>query len=130
MNSFGFAVSTDKSVDAAAEAVSAALAARGFGVLWQMDVNAKLREKGLGLQGQFRILEVCSPPRAKEALETNPVVSYFLPCKVVAYEREGHTELGVPRPSALIGLLGDDRLQGLAGEVERVLIEAVQEAAG
>lgn len=130
MNAFGFAVTTDKSVDAAAEAVSAALAARGFGVLWRLDVNEKLREKGLNLQGQFRILEVCSPPRAKEALEGNPLVGYFLPCKVVTYERDGHTEIGMPKPTALIGLLGDDRLHGLAEDVERAMVEAVKQAAG
>lgn len=125
-----YTVATHKPVDQAAQDVEAALATRKFSVLWALDVNDKLREKGLDLRGRFRILEVCSAPRAKEALEGNPLVTYFLPCKVVVYERDGHTEIGLPRPTALMAMLGDDRLQPLAEEVERVLVEAVQEAAG
>ncbi len=124
-----YTVSTGKSVDQAARDVEAALAKRRFSVLWALDVNDKLREKGLDLHGRFRILEVCSAPRAKEALESNPLVSYFLPCKVVVYERDGRTEIGVPLPSALIGLLGDHALQPLAEEVEKTLVTAAEEAA-
>lgn len=123
-----YAVPTDKSVDQAVKAVEAALAKRSFSVLWALDMNAKLGEKGLALRGQFRVLEVCSAPRAKEALESNPLVSYFLPCKVVVYERDGRTEIGVPLPSSLIGLLGDSTLQPLALEVEAALVAAADEA--
>ena len=83
MNEMIYAVPTGKSVDQAARDVESALAQRKFSVLWSLDVNDKLREKGLDLQRRFRILEVCSAPRAKEALETNPLVTFFLPCKVV-----------------------------------------------
>ncbi len=121
---------TTKGVDEAARAVEQALAQRKFSVLWALDVNDKLREKGLYLQGRFRILEVCSAPRAKEALETNPSVVHFLPCKVTVYERDGHTEIGLPLPTGLIGLVGDERLRALATEVEATLVEAVREAAG
>lgn len=130
MNEMIYAVPTGKSVDQAARDVESALAQRKFSVLWSLDVNDKLREKGLDLQRRFRILEVCSAPRAKEALETNPLVTFFLPCKVVVYERDGHTEIGLPRPTGLIGLVGDERLQPLAHEVERTLVEAVEQAAG
>ena len=124
-----YSVATDKAVDQAAADVEAALAKRKFSVLWGLDVNDKLREKGLDLHGRFRILEVCSAPRAKQALEANPEVAYFLPCKVVVYERDGHTEIGLPRPTMLMSMLGDDHLKPLAEEVERTLIEAAEEAA-
>ncbi len=130
MSEIRFSLHTPKGVDEAAQAVDSALAARKFSVLWALDVNDKLQEKGLPLHGQFRILEVCSAPRAKQALETNPFVSYFLPCKVVVHDADGGTEIGFPRPTALIGLVGDSRLADLAREVEQVLLEAVREAAG
>ncbi len=125
-----YTLTSGKSVEQAAQDVTAALAARKFSVLWDLNLNDKLKDKGLELRGSFRVLEVCSAPRAKQALEQNPLVSYFLPCKVVVYERDGHTEIGLPRPTALIGLVGDPRLQGLAEEVEAVLIAAASEAAG
>jgi uncharacterized protein (DUF302 family) len=130
MAEWRFAVTTRKSVDEAARAVEAALAQRRFSVLWGLDVNEKLREKGLDVDGSYRILEVCSAPRAKQALETNPDVSCFLPCKVVVSEVGGRTEIALPLPSALIGMLGDARLRPLAEEVETVMVEAVREAAG
>jgi uncharacterized protein (DUF302 family) len=125
-----YTVPTTRSLDEAAEAVAAALASRRFSVLWTLDVNEKLQEKGLTLRGRARILEVCSAPRAKEAIESNPRVAYFLPCKIVVQEREGRIEIGLPRPTVLIGLLGDDGLRGLAEDVEGVLVAAAREAAG
>ncbi len=124
-------VPTEKSVQDAVKAVDAALAKRKFSVLWALDVNEKLQEKGLDLAREFRILEVCSAPRAKQALESDPEVGYFLPCKVMVYRGDGGTRIGLPRPTALMGMLGDDpKLAALAQEVEGVLVEALREAAG
>lgn len=120
---------TSRSLEDASRAVEAALAARRFSVLWAFDVHEKLREKGLEAHGRCRILEVCSAPRAKEALDANPRAAYFLPCKVVVQEREGRTEIGLARPTALIGMLGDPALRPLAEDVERTLVAAAQEAA-
>ncbi len=118
-------------VEEAARAVDTALAKRKFSVLWALDINEKLREKGLKLEREFRILEVCSAPRAKEALESEPEVGYFLPCKVMVYGDGDGTRIGLPRPTALMGMLGGDpKLHALAEEVEGVLVEALREAAG
>lgn len=64
---------------AALARIKGELAKRGFGVLWELDVPAKLAEKGVQYNGEFRILEVCNPHDAKRALETDPAVGYFLP---------------------------------------------------
>ena len=124
-----FVIETDKSVDEAVQAVEDALAKRRFAVLWALNVNEKLGEKGQHLESPYRILEVCNAPRAKEALEANPAVGYFLPCKMVVYQADGRTEIGLPRPTALIGMVGDAALRGLAEDVEQVLVDAAREAA-
>jgi len=125
---FAKVVGTNKSVDEAVAAIETALVARKFGVLWQLDVNKTLEGKGLSLAHEVRILEVCSAPRAKEAIETNPDVAAFLPCKIVVKKVGGETTIAMPRPEALINLLGDERLAGLAREVEATLLEAIAEA--
>lgn len=104
-----------------AHAVEAALTERKFSVLWHLNVNETLQKKGLELGPEVRILEVCSAPRAKHAIETNPDVAFFLPCKVVIQRDGGVTRVGYASPDALIGLLGDDRLADLAADVETVL---------
>jgi uncharacterized protein (DUF302 family) len=125
-----YAVRTPRNVEDAVRAVQQALARRGFGVLWTLDVNRQLEEKGLALRDQVRILEVCSAPRALQALETNPAVALLLPCKVVVSARDGETEIALPRPMALLALVGDPRLEPLAAEVDALLRAAVEEAAG
>lgn len=125
---FEWSVLSSKSVPDAAAAVEAALAERKFTVLWGLDVNATLEKKGLELDRTVRILEVCSAPRAKHAIETNPDVAYFLPCKIVVRSEAEGSRIGMARPTLMMAVLGDERLKELADEVEAVLAEAIQAA--
>ncbi len=131
MSELMYQVSTQKSVDEAVDAVGQLLKKYQFGVLWDLDINEKLTEKGLDPEPAFRILEVCSAPRAKKALSTNQIAGYFLPCKVLVYQdrQSGKTHIGYAKPDELIELLGDDRLNELAVEVNQLLKQAVDEAA-
>ncbi len=73
--------------------------------------------------------EVCNPHEAKQVLTANPMVGYFLPCKVVVYEDQGKTFIGLPRPTTLMGVIGDSNLMETAQRVEVALQQAVDEAA-
>lgn len=129
MVDIAYSVTTPKDLDTAIADLEKALADRKFAVLWHLDMNEKLREKGLDLEPEVRVLEVCSAPRARQALETNLDIAYLLPCKVVVSRQGGETRIGLARPVKLLGTLGDTRLDPLAREVEEVLTEAVNEAA-
>lgn len=119
---------TTKSPAEAVAAVEAALQERKFSVLWHLNVNQKLAEKGLELGPEVHILEVCSAPRAKQAIETNPDVAFFLPCKIVVHSAGGQTRIGLTKPSILMNLLNDARFNDLAEEVESIMLEAVKVA--
>lgn len=125
------AVTTRESVDEAIQSVTERLQAHQFGVLWHLDINEKLVEKGLEPGLPFHVLEVCSAPRAKQALTTNQQVGYFLPCKIVVYtdDQTHGTVIGLQRPRLMTELLGDPALEPLANEVELLLTTAIQEAA-
>ena len=125
---FAYEVKTERGVEEAVVAVQAALAERGFSVLWELNVNQTLQSKGLALEHEVRILEVCSAPRAERALGNNPAAAYFLPCKVVVKRVEGQTTIGLTRPGALMGLMGDESMCALAREVEAELVAAVDAA--
>ncbi|MCL6517089.1 MAG: DUF302 domain-containing protein [Alicyclobacillus sp.] len=126
---FHYSATTEKGLDEAVEALEAALKDRKFGVLWQMDIPSKLKEKGVDFDKPYRVLEVCNPQEAKQVLTQNPMVGYFLPCKLVVYEHEGKTVIGLPKPTALMGVIGDEGLMDTARRVEATLKEAVDEAA-
>lgn len=107
--------------------VKQALSEIKFGVLWEMDIPSKLKEKGVDYEGQYRVLEVCNPQEAKKALETNIKVGYFLPCKIVIYVENGSTKIGMVRPTALVQMLSSE-LSEFAEGVEKLLISAINKA--
>lgn len=121
-------VVTVKSFDQAVADLKASLAAVSFGVLWELNLRDKLHEKGLEFADNIQILEVCNPKQAKRALETQIEVGAFLPCKIVVFEKDGKVHLGLPRPSALIGLIDNAGLTDVATEVEAALQSAIDNA--
>lgn len=132
---FKYSVSTTKSPEEAIAALEASLKEQKFGVLWNLDVKKQLNSKGLETDVEFHILEVCNSPKAKEVLETNIQVGYFLPCKIVVYKAKGETTdeavqtiIGMIRPTAIMKFLGDSRLAEFAKEVEDILITAINSA--
>lgn len=121
---FSYERETKLELTAALARIKGELARRGFGVLWELDVPAKLAEKGVQYDGDFRILEICNPHDAKRALETDPTVGYFLPCKIVLYRRGERTVVGMPKPTFLMNALGGG-LADLAARVETELKGAI-----
>jgi uncharacterized protein (DUF302 family) len=76
----------------------------------------------------FRVLEVCNPFDAQRVLQENQLVGYFLPCKIVVYESDSGTKIGMPKPSALVELTKDERVKGYAMEIEERLIGCINQS--
>lgn len=104
------------------------MAEEKFGVLWRFSIQDKLNEKGIEFDQKYEILEVCNPVEAKKVLRENDLAGYFLPCKTAVYELEGGTKIGLPRPTALIGMVENESfesLRGIAQDVEKRLIACI-----
>lgn len=126
---FHYTITTDKSIEEAIHSLEEALKEHQFGIQWQMDIPSKLQAKGVEFNQPYRILEICNPHLAKQVLEKNELIGYFLPCKIVVYEsKSGQTKIGLPKPSELIGLVNDAELKTAAEEVEQKLKLAVDKA--
>jgi len=123
-----YKVQTEKGFESVIADLKKSLGDHHFGVLWELDFKEKLKEKGLVFDRNFKILEVCNPNQAKKVLEENIEVGFFLPCKMVVYEEGGSVFVGMPKPTALIGMIHDDKLAGIALEVENALKAAIEEA--
>jgi uncharacterized protein (DUF302 family) len=102
-------------------AVEAAFKAEGFGVLTEIDVQATLREKLGAAHEGHRILGICNPHLAKQALDIDRDVALLLPCTVTLRElADGGTEVRVLDPKAAFTLAAPDtraRLEPLADDV-------------
>lgn len=123
-----YEVKTGKNFITAVEDLKESLTKNKFGVLWELNFKDKLEEKGLDFHQNFMVLEVCNPKQAKEVLELHIEVGYFLPCKMVVYEKENSVFMGMVRPTSMIGLLGKTELLNIAYQVETVLKKALDEA--
>ena len=126
MSTSGYTLSTttDLGFAEAVARVRDELAAEGFGVLCEIDVQATLKEK-LGVDGEpYLILGACNPPLAHRALEAEPDLGVLLPCNVVVYERAGRTRIAAVDPERMLSIVGNDALSPVAAEV-RGRLEAV-----
>ena len=123
-----YEVKTDKNFEIAIEDLKRSLNNYNFGVLWELNFKDKLKEKGLDFDKNFKVLEVCNPQQAKEVLEQNLKVGYFLPCKMVVYEDNSSVFIGMAKPTGVIGMMDNTELSNIAAEVEKELKSAIDEA--
>jgi uncharacterized protein (DUF302 family) len=105
------------------------LAREGFGVLTEIDLRAKLREK-LGVEVPANlILGACHPPSAYRALLATPEVGVLLPCNVAVAEEERGTVVRAMNPETALGLLGGGEIATVAREVGAALRRVVERVA-
>jgi uncharacterized protein (DUF302 family) len=86
-----------------------ALQAEGFGILSEIDIAEKLKEK-LGVDyKRYVILGACNPPLAYKALQVEPEVGLLLPCNVIVYDAdEGGTVVSAIDPKSMLGIVGEN----------------------
>ncbi|PGY07617.1 DUF302 domain-containing protein [Bacillus sp. AFS031507] len=119
---FHYTVESRNSVEEAISSLEQNLKEENFGVLWQLDLPAKLQEKGVeSYKNPYRILEVCNPVEAAKVIETNELVGYFLPCKITVYQSNGITKIGLPKPTMMVGMIDDPKLKEMAENIENTL---------
>lgn len=122
---FKYEVEVKKSFNEAVESLKNNLSENKFGVLWELNFKDKLKEKNLEFESNFMVLEVCNPVQAKEVLSRDIEAGYFLPCKLVVYEKNSSVFIGMLKPTELIKMLENDQLVTVAKAVEEVLKKAI-----
>ncbi|AGA59822.1 hypothetical protein Theco_3808 [Thermobacillus composti KWC4] len=126
---FHYTAETTASVQNAIAALETSLKEEQFGVLWQFNLREKLKEKGFDFEREYVVLEVCNPAEANRVINENVLAGHFLPCKIVVYEGDGKTKIGMPKPTAFMNMLEDDALMGIAADVEARLMKCINRAA-
>lgn len=96
-----------------------ALAAEGFGVISEIDVQATLKAK-LGVDIRpYLILGACNPAMAHQALLLEDKVGTMLPCNVVVQllPNGQDVEVAAVNPIASMGAIDNPDLRGVAAAV-------------
>ena len=124
-----YKVETKKSLPEVARDLEAAVQKHKFGVLAVHDLKAKLKEKGVDLNQDCLIYEVCNPVQAKKVLEADPEISTALPCRISIYRKGSDVTLATIRPTALLEMFPTPELKIVAQEVEAAMLKIMDEAA-
>lgn len=123
---YGVATKVSTGFDETIERVTEALKAQGFGVLSDIDVAATLKSK-LGIEHKpYRILGACNPDFAHQALEAEPDIGVLLPCNVVVREDDEGVHVLFMNPLAVLDLVENPQVPGLASKVRERLDRAME----
>ena len=90
----------------------------GFGLITEIDMAQKLKEKLDKSIDPYMILGVCHPGFAYEAIQAEPNIGVFLPCKVIVKQLgDNRIEVVSSNPAMLMKMLNNESLDKLADEV-------------
>jgi uncharacterized protein (DUF302 family) len=125
---YGFSKTVELPYEAAVERVRAALKVEGFGVLCEIDIKDKLKEK-LGVDFRnYVILGACNPPLAFKSLQQEINIGLLLPCNVIVYEADepGKSVVAAIDAKTMLSVVGDNAtLNAVAVQVNENLKRVV-----
>jgi uncharacterized protein (DUF302 family) len=127
MRSFERTWTTDKSFEQTVSAVETQAAEHGFRVLHTHDIAATLGEKGFP-RGPLKIIEICNAKYASQVLDRDVKISLMLPCPVSVYVQDGETRVSTLLPTSMIEFFPAAGIEGLASEVETIVVRIVEKA--
>ena len=115
---FGFGKVVDASFDDAIEKVTTELGKEGFGVLSDINVAAKMKEKLDKDMPRYRILGACNPALAYQAISAVEDIGLLLPCNVLVREdADGKVHVDFMDPVSVMSLVNDPGVVPLANDV-------------
>jgi uncharacterized protein (DUF302 family) len=124
-----FEVTSKKSLDQIGKGLEDAAARHKFGIIGVHDLKQKMKEKGVEFNGECMIYEVCNPMQAKKVLEVNGAVSTALPCRISVYRDGDAYKVATMLPTEMMKAFDTPGLEGVAREVEDVIVAMMRESA-
>lgn len=105
----------------ALERTKEALKSEGFGVLCEIDIKEKLKEK-LGVDFRnYTILGACNPPLGYQTLQADLDVGLLLPCNVIVYEQNGKVVVSAIDAAKMMTIVNNPALETMAKQVNTKL---------
>ena len=124
--SYGLSLTLDRPFDEVVPDVRTALAAQGFGVVSEIDMQATLKTKiDVDIEPQL-ILGACNPSYAHRSLQAEPSIGLLLPCNVVIRCTDAGTVVEMINPQMLVQVTQTAEMQQLADEVTTKLAAALE----
>lgn len=117
-----FSKSLDLSIDDSRVKVEKELAKHGFGIVSEINMHGKFRDKLNKDFRPYKILGACSPKHAYEAVKAEEHIGLMLPCNIVLQEKEANkTEVSVVDPVASMMAIQNPGLADTATAIRETL---------
>jgi len=117
----------DATFEQAIDRVKESLLNEGFGVLSEINIHEKLKEK---LDVDFRrytILGACNPAYAYKALQNEDKIGTMLPCNIIVQElKKNEVEVAAVDPVASMMAIENPKLAKIAGEIKAKLERVIE----
>jgi uncharacterized protein (DUF302 family) len=122
-----FSKKVNYTFEEATKKIIASLKEQGFGIVTELDMDVKIEEKIKDAKLKpYKILGACNPGFALETLKAEENIGLFLPCKVLVKQLDDEVEVVMVNPSAVMGMLGNEKLMPVADEVTKRFKKALE----
>jgi uncharacterized protein (DUF302 family) len=114
------------SYDEAVKQISEALKTEGFGVISEINMHDRLKEKvGVDFK-RYKILGACNPSFAYKALQAEDKIGTMMPCNVLVIEQgQNKIEIAAVNPIASMQAITNPSLGNIALEVTNKLKKVI-----
>lgn len=103
-----------------------ALEKEGFGVLNEIDIQERLKDKLNVDFRKYKILGACNPPNAYKALQYDDKIGVLLPCNVIIQELENNEiEVTAVDLTASMMAVENPHLTSIAEDIKEKLIRVI-----
>lgn len=100
----------------------------GFVILHTLDFSETLRRKGIDLDEDCQVFEICNYRYAEKMLSIDMRLSLTIPWRISIFTRNGATMIGVTRPETMNSVLSENaELARLAAEIDAKMVMIVDE---
>lgn len=120
--------SSSKSPDEVETRLREAASRHKFGILHVHDLRQTLHTKGIGLDSECKVYDICNPQAASQALKAEMAVSTVLPCRISIFSDGQGCTIATVKPTDLLRATGLVGVEPVAAEVERELLAIIDEA--
>ena len=126
--SYHYTIKTQRTIDNVIKDITTSLSEIKFGVLGTLDFKGIFAKKGINFPNEYKLLEICNPQAAKQALDSDPNIGLLLPCTIAIYEKDGQNYISLAKPTVLLAVAQNTELESMGKEIETKLIEVIQKS--
>lgn len=122
-----FSKTLETSFDEAVQRTVEVLKTEGFGIISEINIHEKLKEKLNVDFRRYKILGACNPPYAYKALQAEDKIGTMLPCNVIVQELAANRiEVAAVNPIASMMAVQNPDLEGIANEITTKLQSVIK----